>query len=167
MPNPVLQSDDNPPVTAAAFPAWQWSMARFAQQQGAISVYTQAFISCLDPTPLARISAPDGTGTSNLTLLHIITRLEELYGCLPAAVLTLELNKLDMPFAHGMCDNRLRGCVDAQVFLRIPLTVRCDAFTEIYRVLPFLLDRSQQPEHTPPATSLDKPALAMCAVEKI
>jgi hypothetical protein len=77
-------------------------MARFAQQQGAISVYTQAVISCLDPTPLTRISAPDGTGTANPTLLHIITRLEELYGRLPAAVLTLELNKLDMPFAHGM-----------------------------------------------------------------
>jgi hypothetical protein len=99
---PYLQPDDNPPVTAAAFPAWQWNMARFAQQQGAISVYTQAVISSLDPTPLARISAPDGTGTANFTLLHIITRLEELYGRLPAAVLTFELNKLDMPFAHGV-----------------------------------------------------------------
>jgi hypothetical protein len=77
-------------------------MARLAQQQGAISVYTQAVISSLDPTPLARISAPDGTSTANLTLLHIITRLEELHGRLPAAVLTLEPNKLDMPFTHGM-----------------------------------------------------------------
>jgi hypothetical protein len=96
---PHFHPDDNPPVTAAAFSAWQWNMARFAQQQGAISFYTQAVISCLDPTPLARISSPDGMGTANLTL-HTITRLEELYERLPAAVLTLELNKLDMPFAQ-------------------------------------------------------------------
>jgi hypothetical protein len=51
-------------------------MARYAQHQAAINIYTHALLSSLDPTPLARISAQDGTGTANLTLLEIMTRLK-------------------------------------------------------------------------------------------
>ncbi len=101
--SPYPHPGDDPPASAAALSVWQWQMARCAQHQGAINIYTHALLSSLDPTPLARISAQeDGTGTANLTLLEIMTRLENLYGYLPAAALTVELNKLERPFAHGM-----------------------------------------------------------------
>ncbi len=86
----------------SSFSLWQRQIARYAQHQGAINVYTHVLLSSLDPTPLARISAQDGAGTANLTLLDIMIRLKKLYGYLPAAELALELNKLEQPFAHGM-----------------------------------------------------------------
>jgi hypothetical protein len=42
---PYTHPGDDPPAAATAFSLWQWQMARYAQHQGAINIYTHTLLS--------------------------------------------------------------------------------------------------------------------------